>query len=61
MRLTISHKRINFRDVVVVDLHFPDGSAVHYERPPIDWFPLWMGLAGAAFLGFFGWMLYVLR
>ena len=61
MRLTISHKKISFRDVVVVDLHFPDGSAVHYERPPIDWFPLWMGLAGAAFLGFFGWMLYVLR
>ena len=61
MRLTISHKKINFRDVVVNDLHFPDGSAIHYERPPIDWFPLLMALLVAASLGFFGWMFYILR
>ena len=29
MKLTISHKKINFQDVVVIDLHFPDGSTVH--------------------------------
>ena len=29
MRLTISHKKINFQDVVLVDLYFPDGSTVH--------------------------------
>ena len=52
MRLTISHKKINFRDVIVIDLHFPDGSTIHYERPPIDWFPLLMALfvAVCAFL-----------
>ena len=61
MKLTVEHKKINFQDVVVVDLHLPHGSTVHYERPPIDWFPLWMGLAGAAVLGFFGWMFYIFR
>ena len=61
MKLTVAHKRIDYRDVVVIDLHFPDGSTVHYERPPIDWFPLWMGLAGAAVLGFIGWMFYIFR
>ena len=61
MRLTISHKKINFRDVIVIDLHFPDGSTIHYERPPIDWFPLLMALLVAVSLGFFGWMFYILR
>ena len=61
MNLTVTRKTVNFRDVVVIDLHFPDGSTIHYERPPIDWFPLLMALLVAASLGFFGWIFYILR
>lgn len=61
MNLTVTRKTVNFRDVVVIDLHFPDGSTIHYERPPIDWFPLLMALLVAVSLGFFGWMFYILR
>ena len=60
MKLTVAHKKINFQDVVVIDLHFPDGSTVHYERPPIDWFLLQMVLVIASMLGFFGWLFCVM-
>lgn len=61
MNLTVTRKTVNCRDVIVIDFHFPDGSTIHYERPPIDWFPLLMALLVAVSLGFFGWMFYILR